>query len=301
MAQLTVFLLLIAISHLPAETEAEEYRRVLGYTEPYRSIEMTAAESGLISKVHVEEGDEVRSGDPILSLDTTVLEAQLAIARIQADSTAAIAVATAEVNVARERYGKLSRLQRSGTAHSTEVIQASAELKKAEGNLQMAKEEKSIAQGRVREIEAQIERRILRSPIDGIILEINRDLAESADSAVPGERAQALAKVARLDKLRLVVHLPADLIGDLGAGDSVRVLILRENSLQTDRFGSGVEVTGEVEFLSPAIDPSSETVRARIVIDNSEGGHRSGSHAYVLLPAAGDVLSRVAPNRENDE
>ena len=241
--------------------------------------------TGTITEIYVKEGDLVKTGDLIMSLNKSVFEAQLRIAEIQAKSGAAIDVATADCEVARERYNKLSQLQRSGTAHSSEVIQARAEVTKAEGRLQIAREERSIAEFRVAEIKAQIERRLLRSPIDGVVLELNRDLAESA--AVEGkenEKEAALARIAQLDKLRLVVHLPAYLLGGLKIGDGMRVLILTENSLRAHREGSGTEVAGVLEFLSPAIDPSSETVRARIVIDNREGRIRSGSHALVLLP-----------------
>ncbi|MEM9016261.1 MAG: efflux RND transporter periplasmic adaptor subunit [Verrucomicrobiota bacterium] len=256
---------------------------VLGYLEPSQSIEMTTAETGIIGKIFVKEGQAVRAGTPLLSLDNSVLEAQLEIARVQAESTAAIDVAQADLEVANDRYEKLSRLRSSGTAHASEVTRAEAERKKANGQLSIANEEKRIAQYRVEEIEAQIERRILRSPIDGVVLEVNREVAEISSSGSPQDSRKPLVKVARIDLLKLVVHVPAGLMEYAEEGREVPVRVLQQSSLSLDRENSAIDTTGTIEFVSPAIDPSSETLRTRVVVENPEMKLKSGSHALVVF------------------
>lgn len=256
---------------------------VLGYLEPYRSIDMNVSEAGIIREIHVGEGETVSAGQALLSLDNSVLEAQLEIAKVQAESTAAITVAEADLGVAKERFEKLSKLRNSGTAHATEVSRAEAEMKKAEGQLSIANEEKKIAQFRVAEIEAQIERRILRSPIDGVVLEISREEAESATAPTPGGTTKPLLQVARIDRLKLTVHVPASKAGGLAVGARMPVRVLRESSLSLERENSAIDTVGTIEFVSPAIDPSSETLRTRLVIENGDGVLRSGTHALVLF------------------
>jgi len=269
-----------------APSGAAEDSSVLGYLEPYRSIEMSASEEGVIGEIHAAEGQSVEEGEALLSLDNRVLEAQLEIAKVKAASTASVKVAEADLEVAAERYEKLSQLKRSGTAHSSEVARAEADKKKAEGQLSIAKEEKKIAEFRVEEIQAQIERRILRSPIDGVVLEINGEVAESARPASRGDRERPLVKVARIDRLELVVHVPAAHAGELKEGRRMPVRVLRQGSLTGDRDDSAIDTEGIIEFVSPAIDPSSETVRTRLVVDNEDGRLRSGSHALVLFQGA---------------
>lgn len=256
---------------------------VLGYLEPYRNIDMDVAEVGVIGEIFVKEGDRVEEGQALLSLNNRVLEAQLEIARIQSESTAAVTVAQADLDVAEERYGKLSQLRSSGTAHSSEVARALAEKKKAEGQVSIANEEKKIAGFRVEEIQAQIERRVLRSPIRGIVLEINRDVAESAAASGGGSSAKPLVRVAEIDRLKLVVHVPAARADDLQQGNVVPVRVLQQSSLSLDRENSAIDTRGTIEFVSPAIDPSSETIRTRLVLENKNGALRSGSHALVLF------------------
>lgn len=274
----SIFLLLLILSPLRADPNA-----VLGYLEPYRNIDMDVVEVGVIGEIFVEEGQLVEEGEALLSLNNSVLEAQLEIARIQSESTAAVTVAQADLDVSSERYAKLSRLRSSGTAHSSEVARALAEKKKAEGQLSIANEEKRIAGFRVEEINAQIEKRILRSSIRGVVLEINGDVAETASVNSGNGPAKPLVRVAEIDRLKLVVHVPAFRVDQLEKGREMPVRVLLQNSLSLERENSTIDTTGTIEFVSPATDPSSETIRTRLVIENAQGELRSGSHALVLF------------------
>lgn len=277
---LIVLLLVCRLSPLFA---AEKEIKVLGYLEPYRSIDMNASEAGVIGKILVSEGETVVEAQELLSLDNSVLEAQLAIAKVQAASEAAIIVANADLSVSKERYSKLDKLKRSGTAHSGEVSRAEADMKKAEAQLSIANEEKKIAGFRVQEIDAQIARRVLRSPINGVVLEINREIAESATSPQEGAQNRPLVQVAQIDRLKLVIHVPSVYALELEVGKVLPVRVLRQSSLSLDRGEAAVTTTGTIEFVSPAIDPSSETLRTRLVLDNRGGRLQSGSHALVIF------------------
>lgn len=272
------FLILLSVANTLADPVS-----VLGYLEPYRSIEMDSSENGIIGEIHVKEGDEVSEGDALISLNNRVLEAQLEIAKIQAQSNAAVMVAEADLGVAQDRFEKLSRLKSSGTAHTSEVARAEADVKKAEGQVSIAQEEKQIASFRVKEIEAQIERRILRSPIDGVVLDITRDVSEPASVPSSGGASKPLVRVAQIDRLKLVVHVPAAQVGAIKEGGQLPVRVLQKSSLSTERGNSAIDTVGTIEFVSRAIDPSSETLRTRLVVENRDGKLVSGSHALVLF------------------
>ncbi|MEM1441353.1 MAG: efflux RND transporter periplasmic adaptor subunit [Verrucomicrobiota bacterium] len=276
-------LIYIAVLTLSVSFSSADPGSVLGYLEPYRNIDMDVAEVGVIGEIFVEEGQLVEEGEALLSLNNSVLEAQLEIAKIQSESTAAVIVAQADLDVAEDRFSKLSKLRNSGTAHASEVARAQAEQKKAEGQLSIANEEKKIAGFRVSEIEAQIERRFLRSPIRGIVLEINRDVAETASASGGGNVAKPLVRVAEIERLKLVVHVPASRAESLEKGKVMPVRVLQQSSLSLDRENSAIDTVGTIEFVSPAIDPSSETIRTRLVLENARGELRSGSHALVLF------------------
>lgn len=262
---------------------AEENVSVLGYLEPYRQIEMNFSEVGVIDEIFVSEGQTVSEEEPLVALNRSVLQAQLAIAQIQANSDSAIKVAEADLEVTQTKFEKLTKLRSSGTAYAAEVARAEADFKKAQAQVSIANEEKEIAKFRVEEIEAQLERRILRSPIDGVVLEINREIAESVSEPSSGTQRKALVKVAKIDQLKLVIHVPADHAGSLEVGKKLPIRILQESSLSRNRESSGFDAVGTVEFVSPAIDPSSETLRTRLVVENPEAKLLSGSHALVMV------------------
>ncbi|MEM7697520.1 MAG: efflux RND transporter periplasmic adaptor subunit [Verrucomicrobiota bacterium] len=259
---------------------------MLGYLRPVRNIDMNFAEAGVVGEIHVREGDTVSEGDPLVSLDNRVLLAQIEIARVQAASEAGIKVAQAELNEASDRLSKLYRLKRSGTAHDSEVSRAVASQQMAEGRLSIAEEQKQIAGFQLQEIEAQIERRILRSPIEGVVLEINLDVSEAVTTQGGAEKSEFVAKVARIDQLEFVVFIPSDSADGLQVGQMHPVKVLSQSSLQRGIDGEGVVTEGRIDFISPVIDPSSETVRTRLIIDNEEGQFKSGAHALLILEKA---------------
>lgn len=274
---------LLIVCGFCSSAEAQEESSVLGYLEPLRSISMNPTESGVIDSILVKEGERVTEGQHLLNLNIKVLEAQLATARIQAESTAAIALAEADLSVAKERHGKLVALKASGTAHSSELARAEADLTKASAQLDIAREEQKIAAFRVEEIEAGIEQRILRSPIDGVIVEINREIAESATAPQEGQQNKPLIKLVSIDQLRLVVHAPASQAASLVPGQKLKVRVLGGDSLSRNPGPGGVETEGTIEFVSPTIDPATETIRTRLLIENRDGRLKSGAHALVLL------------------
>lgn len=278
-----VLLILGQVLALGINLPAADPVSVLGYLEPYRSISMNAAESGVIEDIRVKEGESVKEGQHLLNLNLRVLEAQLSVAKIQAASTAEIDLAAADLSVARDRHEKLLALKQSGTAHSSELARAEADLKKAEAQLNLANEARSIAGHRVAEIEAGIEQRTLRSPINGVVLEINRELAESATAPQEGPQNKPLLKIAQIDRLRLVFHAPASLAAPLVPGGKLKLRVLDQSSLDPARGSEGIEAEGTIEFVSPSIDPATETIRTRLVIENADGRLKSGAHTLVFL------------------
>ena len=58
---------------------------VPGYTEPYKTITVSAAEPGVLAEVLIEEGARVKKGQLLARLDTAQHQAELDIARATTD------------------------------------------------------------------------------------------------------------------------------------------------------------------------------------------------------------------------
>lgn len=216
---------------------------ILGYTEPYRIITVSAADVGVIAEMSVKEGDTVTKGQVLAKLDTSVLSAELDISK-------------AEAKLATTRNQRVVELTQSTRVTPEEVEKARTEL--------------AIKQAQVRKIEAMIEVRTMRSPVDGVVTEIKRDPSESISLAAPH-----VLTVVQIDRLSVNLFLSPARAESLKTGDRSELMLLDPER----------RVPATVEFVNPTIDAASGTVRVKFAIENRGGEIRSGGRC-TLPPGA---------------
>jgi RND family efflux transporter MFP subunit len=226
---------------------------VLGYTEPCRIITVSAGDVGVIAEMLVKEGDPVKKGQILARLDTTVLQAELEIAK-------------AEARLAATRNQRVLDL-----AQSTRVTPE---------ELEKAKTELAIKEAQVRRIDAMIEVRTMRSPVEGVVTEIKRDPSESVSAATPH-----VLTVVQIDRLNVNLFLPPARVENLKAGDKTELLLLDPER----------RTSATVEFVSPVIDAASGTVRVKFAIENPAGAIRSGGRCTLEPEGARSLAHGVAP------
>jgi membrane fusion protein (multidrug efflux system) len=235
---------------------------VEGFAEAYRHIEVaTGSDSGLITQVLVREGDSVAKHQIVATLDTSVLEASLAIARRRSQLNGRLDAATAELQMRQKRLQKLYQLQQRGHASPAELDRAQADREVAEAQVKLANEERELARLECDRIEAQIEQRRLRSPIDGVVVEVFREVGESTQISDP-----RLLTLVQLNPLRVKFPVSIDQSANFHKGDFV--------VLELPEFGADADAT--VEVVAPVLDAKSGTVQITCVIDNQNGTYRSG-------------------------
>ena len=195
----TIYALLIGLTlYLP--TSAQELD---GFAEPYREIELAAAEMGTIAKIKVQEGDLVKSGQLLASLNDEVLLASLKMAEEATAAKGKLKSATAELKLQKSRYEKMLGLHERRHASQTEVDRAATQLEIAEAQFQAVQEELKIKTMECRRIEAQLEQRRIKSPIDGVVTRVAKDQGEFVSPSDP-----VVATVVQLDPLLVVFSVP---------------------------------------------------------------------------------------------
>lgn len=268
----------ILLAGSPVDLRAEGAETFL---EPYRSIEISAVESGVIREILVEEGESVTAGQTLIRLDTEVVEAELARALAQSETQGRVVAAEAEFNRQKERFEQLQSLSGRGTTNAAELAREGATLTVLEGNLMAAREEQEIAKLDAARIEAELNRRLLVSPIDGTVAEIVKDVAEPVSAAGdrPGEAQKSyLIRVVQLDLLKATAFLAYDKVRGLKVGDRI--------VLAMDDAGEARRIEAQVEFVAPLVDPATGTVAVRAKIDNREGALVSGLPVRFLVEEA---------------
>src|SRR5262245_13164238 len=284
-----------------------------------RQVNLSFKVGGRIDALAVDEGDAVKAGQVVATLDEVYFQDELRLARARRDNARANLerlengsrpeeIAQARAAVA-ERKATLARAQEdlhrgrrmiAGRAIAREeldriqaaAVEARARLKFAEEALRLAEigpRQEDIAAGRaqLREAEAQViesERRLtdsrLIAPNDGFILTRAR---EKGAIVQPGETVFTLTLSSPV-WVRTYVNEQ-----DLGAVEPGMAV-----SVATDAVW-GRSYTGHIGFVSPTAEFTPKTVetrelrtdlvyRLRVVVEDPDGGLRQGMPVTVTVP-----------------
>jgi HlyD family secretion protein len=155
--------------------------------------------SGIVAAVYVKWGDRVKSGAPLFKVDSRDLEAQLlpATAKVKEVEAqllpAAAKVKEAEATVAKaENRLKVGEGLEPGVSISAEEMANRkfdvgidrAMLASAQAQVEQIQAQVESAQAQVKQIEREIERRTIRAPISGRMLQMKTRPGEYAQSGV---------------------------------------------------------------------------------------------------------------------
>lgn len=239
------------------------------FTEPIQSIEVAAIESGIVIEMHVKEGVKVKRGQPLADLNQDVLKAALEIARAQRDSNSALISAESEFKLRSDRLAKLKQLRERGVASEEEIFRAALESEVAGAHVLAAKESLEIKTLEHERIRLQLAQRTVRSPLDGVVTQVFREVGEFVSPSDP-----VLMTVVQLDPLMVTFPVPASQAFKLKTGQALPIRI----------DGESKTVEGKIEFVSPVVNAESQTVRVRLHIANPNLKYRSGAKSYLDLP-----------------
>ena len=232
------------------------------FTEPIEKSVVASTENGVVQKVHVREGDQVSAGDQLSELNHGVLIQSKRQAVARARSTAKRDAAKSRFQLVMAQKQTLEGLIAEGHVNQYEVQQKTTEYNNAAAEYQEAEDELVMNRIEVDRIEAQIQERIIKSPIDGVVVKIHKQPGEHLSTNEP-----EYATVVRIDKLKSKFYLKADVLNRTRIGESVDVYVGQERR----------KLKATVAYVSPVIDPDSGTGRIEVEIDNPDQRLQSGT------------------------
>jgi membrane fusion protein (multidrug efflux system) len=206
----------------------------IGTTFANESVTLTAPVTELISAVEFTDGQRVRRGDVLVRLSTEVQQASLLSARATLDE-------------AEKQLVRIERLARQGTA--------------AETRLDEQTRIRDTASAEVERIEAEIARRVIRAPFDGVI-----GLRRVSEGALvqPGTE---LATIQDISVLKLDFTVPELYLTNLRSAQEI--------TARTPVFGDET-YRGEIATIESRVDPVSRAVTVRALIPNGDGQLKPG-------------------------
>ena len=232
------------------------------FTEPIEKSVVSSTENGVVQRARVREGDHVRAGDQLAELNHSVLlqTKRQAVARTKSTAQRDAAKARYELVLAQKQV--LEGLIAEGHVNNFELQQKTTEYNNAVAEYRVAEDELMMNRIEVDRIEAQIQERIVKSPIDGVVVKIHKQPGEHVSNNEP-----EYATVVRIDKLKSKFYLRADVLNRTRVGDMVVVYVGEDRK----------KMKAKVAYVSPVIDPDSGTGRIEVEINNENQKLQSGT------------------------
>lgn len=239
-----------------------------GFTEPYRDLEVAASDTGIISSIDVKEGDRVQKDQILGTLDQKLLNATLEIADKSKSAKGRINSAQADIRMKAERAEKLQMLLTRKHASQEEVDRSVVEKEVAQAQLLAVQEELLVRALEYDRIKIQIEQRIVRSPIDGVVVRMHRDVGEFVSGNDP-----VVATIVQLDPLIATYSIPSIFTKEIKPNEEVNILI-----------GEGKTATkGTVDYIAPVTDAQSGTIQVKVRVPNPNNVFRSGEKCLLVV------------------
>ena len=214
------------------------------------SAQLASQVMGTITRVNVHEGDRVRRGEVLVSIDEAQQQAAYTSAKagLQA-SQQSIAAADADYALAEATTKRYQMLYDKKSVSPQEYDEVKTKLAAAQARRDAAHAGATQAEAGVSQAGTAMSFTKVRAPFDGLV---TARLAEQGAMAAPGV---PLLVVEDPSKFRLEAQVDESKIGAVKLGESVPVTV--------DALG-GQAVEGKVVQIVPAADPASRTFTVKI-------------------------------------
>jgi RND family efflux transporter MFP subunit len=159
----------------PARSPYADSVAATGIIEAVReNVKVAAPKPGLVKKVHVQVGDKVRSGDPLMLLDDRDTRAQVAAMQAQVDAMKA-ALDNEKVlrDDAEDQFTRADKLEKQNVASVDERIRKKFSFEAAKTMVAKMEADLKSADAQLEQSMTNLEILTVRAPRDGTILQLN--------------------------------------------------------------------------------------------------------------------------------
>jgi len=268
------FTLAIVLLQFPAtllQAQQDSYDCIM---EPKSTIELQSAEEGILDRVLVGRGHRVKVGEIVAVLDSEQEALTAARARLRAEGETGIDAAKAQNEFRRTEVARLEDLRSTHAIPERDYVTAVVESRLAEIAVETAVMEHDIAILEYEQTRTRLERRSIRSPVDGVVVDV---------TMFPGEYVHEQATVmtiAEIDPLYVEVFMPVSLYETVQPGMPANV---------TPESPIGGIHDAEVAVVDNVFDAASRTFRVRLVLPNVDYALPAGLRCTVRFLQADGV------------
>jgi len=272
-ASLTAPTVPVSVATVEQKTVPVEVRGI-GSVEAYSTVSIKAQVAAELTAVHFQEGQDVRAGDLLFSLDRRPFEAALR----QAEANLARDIAQAEQAHAQAR--RYVQLREEGVAAEAQTEQFEAEARALDATVQA--DRAAVERARL-----NLEYCTIRSPLDGR----TGRLMVNVGNLVKASDDPALVVINQITPIYASFALPEQYLGDvkkyMAAGTLKVEAAGRDDPARSER--------GRVSFVDNTVDTTTGTIRLKGVFPNAEKRLWPGQFVDVVLTLTETPNAIVVP------
>ena len=242
----------------PSVAAASSVLDASGYVVARRQATVSSKVTGKVVEVFVEEGMRVEEGQVVAKLDDTTQQAQLSLARAQADSArATLDEISAQLRIARLERDRFRDLAERNLTSTSSVDTAEATYDELAARLETGRGNVTVAERNVALAEDSLSNMTIEAPFAGMVVTKNAQPGEmiSPVSAGGGFTRTGICTVIDTDSLEIEVDVNEAYIQRVRPGQRV--------SATLDAY-SDWRIPAEVIAIIPTADRQKATVRVRI-------------------------------------
>lgn len=262
-----------------ATTHAAYYDEYPAIVRALNEVELRAQVNGYITAIHFQEGDQVKKGQKLYSIDQQQYAANYEQAKANLEVQKA-ALVKAEKDVA--RYRELEK---------NDAI-AKQQVDYAEAAYESAKKQVEASEAAIRGVQTNVRYSTIVAPFDGTIGISQVRLGASVSAG------QTLLNTISSDN-----PIAADIAVDQKEIFRFTQLQRRKSPAANDStfrlaFGGPVyPASGKISIIDRAVDPQTGTIRMRLTFPNPDHSLRPGMSATLQVLSAADQKTVVIPHK----
>lgn len=216
-----------------------------GLVLPFKEVVVSSPVQSTLTAQPLKEGDTVRAGDTLAKLysrieELDMLRAKAALQKKEFDNKSA------------------------ANLYADKIISEDEALKN--------KIELDLARLQFEQADELFRLRTVTAPIDGLIVERNREIGETVTASQP------LFRIVDISRLYIQFYVRAEDAGALRVGQTLEVRCPVADPKRVFR--------GAVDFIDPRVDAASGLLRVKILLDNPDAALKPGLRAEVTPPSA---------------
>ena len=270
----------------PVKRTVSDFDEYVGRFTAINSVEVRAHVSGYLDSVNFKDGQKVKQGDLLFTIDKRPFQYTLDQARANLQTTQSnLAYTEADLNRGRELVGQRTITEQIFEQRSQAFRNAQASVAGAQAAVQQAELDLAFTE--------------LRAPVDGRIGD-RRVSPGNLVTGGTGGNTTLLATIVSTDPIYFEFTFDE--------ASYLRYERLSKSGNDVASRGTGVKVAlklidepgfaheGQMDFVNNVIDATTGTMRARAVLDNANGVFTPGMFARVRVPGSPPYEGLLVPD-----